>query len=249
MLRVYISCAQADRPYLDRLLQWLRPLEQKYFLQTWHHSAPLSGTQEVYQWDDMLDNLQQAHIYLFLTSKNSLGTDYIEREEVSRAVARHTELGEKYVRVLPIQVSPSNWSKASGLSRFKPVGGAKTLLDWKSDPMGFQLIIAELQRHVEELRRNWMEEYYRTGLPMDDFFHPMRLPTGPPVLKPIPGWAGAVFLFVIFYMVTSWYLSGCAPRMYHWYVPESLPYQSLPEQFFRDNPVEPPKDVHEGSDE
>ncbi len=249
MLRVYISCAPADKPYLDTLLKWLRPLQEKYFLRIWHNPAPRPGYKELYQWDAMLENLEQAHIYLFLASKNSLGTDYIEREEVSRAVARHTELGEKYVRILPVILAPSNWNKSSGLSRFKPIGGVKTLLDWKSDPMGYQLVIAELQRTVEELRRNWMEEYHRTGLPMDEFFHPMRLAPAEPALKPIPGWAGVVFLFVIFYMVTSWYLSGCAPRMYHMYVPKSLPYQSLPEQYFRENPVAPPQEVHEVSDE
>jgi len=249
MLRVYISCAQADRPYLDNLLQWLKPLEEKYFLQIWHNPAPLPGARELYQWDDMLNNLEQAHIYLFLTSKNSLGTDFIEREEVSRALSRHAELGDKYVQILPILVAPSNWEKTSGLARFKSIGGARTLAEWKQDPGGYQLVLRQIQRTVEELRRNWMEEHHRLGLPLDDFFHPGLLATAPPTLKPIPGWAGAVFLFVIFYMVTSWYLSGCAPRMYHMYVPESLPYQSLPEQYFRDNPVEPPKDVHQVSDE
>ncbi len=40
MLRLYISCAPADKPYLDTLLKWLGPLKEKYFLRIWHNPAP-----------------------------------------------------------------------------------------------------------------------------------------------------------------------------------------------------------------
>ncbi len=191
----------------------------------------------------MLSNLEEAHIYLFLTSDQSLKAGYIQQEEVPRARAQYAEHGDRYVRIFPILVSPSKWEKHSGLAGFKPLGGSKTLAEWKTDESGYQLLVHRLEDVVQELRRNWMEEYHRIGLPIEAFSHPELPPPAAATLKPIPGWAGLVLLLVIFYMVTSWYLSGCAPRMYHLYAPESLPYQPLPERYFRENPVQPPEEV------
>ncbi len=243
MLRLYISYAPADKPYLDTLLKWLKPLQEKYFLHIWHNPMPLPGAKMLYQWDSMLDNLEQAHIYLFLTSPKSLSTGYIDQEELPRAVARQKEFGDKYVRIFPILAAPSHWKKHPVLASFNPVGGLKTLSEWKPDDAGYRELVGQLESIVQELRRNWMEEHHRIGLPLDEFLRPERLAPGAPTLKPIPGWAGLVLLFSIFYMVTSWYLSGCAPRMYHMYAPESLPYQPLPERYPRENPVQPPEEV------
>jgi hypothetical protein len=55
MLRVYISYAPADKPYLDTLLKWLKPLQEKYFLRIWHNPFPAPGALAPYQWDDMLE--------------------------------------------------------------------------------------------------------------------------------------------------------------------------------------------------
>jgi len=243
MLRIYISYAPADKAYLDTLLKWIRPLQEKHLLWVWHNPPPLPGAAMPYHWDAMLDNLEQAHIYLFLTSPHALGTAYIAQEEVPRAKARHTEYGDHFVRIFQVPVATAK--TPSPLTAFDPIGGSKTLSDWKTDDIGYRLLTQKLEEVVRELRRNWLEEHYRLGLPIEAFTRPELPPPGGPTLKPIPGWAGLVLLLMIFYMVTSWYLSGCAPRMYHHYVPESLPYQSLPEQYFRDNPVEAPKEVPE----
>ncbi|MFN0013069.1 MAG: toll/interleukin-1 receptor domain-containing protein [Saprospiraceae bacterium] len=243
MLRIYISYAPADSPYLATLLQWLRPLQEKYFLEVWHHPKPLQGSPELYYREAMLNNLEQAHIYLFLTSNNSLKTAHIAQEELPRAIARHAAHGDKYVRLLPVVLSPTGGKNLPVLAAFKPIGGGKPLSDWKTDDAGYRLIASDLQHVIEELRRNWMEEYHRLDMPLDDFAQYRLPPPPPPTLQPIPGWAGALMLLIIFYMVTSWYLSGCAPRMYHMYVPKSMPYQSLPEQYFRENPVNPPEEV------
>lgn len=241
MLRIYISYAPADKAYLDTLLKWVKPLQEKYFLQVWHNPAPVPGATVPYYWDAMLDNLEQAHIYLFLTSPHALGTAYIAREEVPRAKARHTEYGDHFVRIFQVPITLAQ--KQAPLTAFDPIGGPKPLADWKTDDIGYRLLTQQLEEVVRALRRNWQEEHYRLGLPLEAFARPDLPPLSDATLKPIPGWAGLVLLFMIFYMVTSWYLSGCAPRMYHHYVPESLPYQSLPEQYFRENPVVPPKEV------
>lgn len=243
MLRLYLSCAPADRPYLDTLLRWVRPLQEKYFLRVWHPPVQISGTNMPYHWDSMLENLEQAHLYLFLTSPNALSAGHLERDELPRAMARQAAEGGRLVRIYQVPIAPLK--AASPLTALTPVGGPRPLADWKTDDMGYRLLTRQLEQIILDLRRNWLEEHYRLGLPVEAFTRPELPPPAGPVLKPIPGWAGLVLLFIIFYMVTSWYLSGCAPRMYHHYVPESLPYQALPERYFRENPVEPPQEVPE----
>ncbi len=243
MLRIYISYAPADKAYLNTLLKWLKPLSEKYNLRIWHNPLPRPGSKFPYQWDAMLDQLAEAHIYLFLISYHSLSMSYIQQEEVPRAVARHIDLGEKYVRIFPVLLSPSHWKQHSGLAGFKPLGGPRTLAELKPEENGYLMLVTQLNLVVEDLRRNWMEEYRRIGLPVEEFTRPALPPPPPPGLKPIPGWVSVALLFALFYLVTSWYFSGCAPRMYYLYTPESLPYQPTPYQYIRENPVQAPVDV------
>ena len=242
MLRIYISYAPADKPYLDKLLKWLKPLQERYFLRIWYNT-PAPGSGMPYRWDDMIDQLEQAHIYLFLTSYQSLSMAYIDQEEITRAIARYTELGPEFVRIYPVVLAPSHWEKYSRLSGFPVLGGSKPLTEISPEESGYLIIVEKLRQEIEALRRNHLEESYRAGLPVDEFFRPELPPPRAPAFRPIPGWAGAVMLLAIFYVVTSWYLNGCAPRMYYLYSPKALPYQPLPDAYLRDNPVQLPQDV------
>ncbi len=243
MIRLYISYAPADKASLETLLQWLQPLQEKYFLRIWHNPVPKPWSRLPYRWDDMIDQLESAHIYLFLTSYQALSTAYIAQEEIPRAVARHIEHGENFVRIYPVLLAPSHWKKHSGLAGFKPLGGPLSLAEQQPPEKGYLQIVEQLEGVIVELRRNWMEEYHRLGMPLDEFSQ-AALPQGEePGLRPLPGWASLVLLMALFYLVTSWYFSGCAPRMYYLYTPESMPYQPTPDQYFRENPVEAPIDV------
>lgn len=242
MLRIYISYAPADKPYLDKLLKWLKPLQEQYFLRIWYNT-PVPGSRLPYRWDDMLDHLEAAHIYLFLTSYHSLSTAYIDQEEIPRAVARYIELGDAFVRIFPVPVSPSHWKKHSRLSGYKVLGGPKSLTEIKPEENGYLEVVEQLRQVVESLRRNWLEESYRTGQPIEDFSRPELPPPTAPAFKPLPGWTGVLLILVLLYLVTSWYLNGCAPRMYYMYAPKEMPYQPLPDQYLRNNPLQPPVDV------
>ena len=278
MLRLYISYAPADKPYLDKLLKWLKPLEERYALQLWYtnpdkaspflyhrHHAP--GPVMVYpaDWETTLDRLERAHVYLFLTSHNALSTPYIGQEEVPRAVERYIKQSEQLVRIFPVLLSPSEWKEHSRLSEFPVLGwpedapeakrkaaaaGKKmpevkvlSLAEIKPEEEGFLRIVKHLQIILEEMHRNWLEEKHRLKPGDDESDIPGLAPATPAVIKPIPGWAGAALLMAVFYLVTSIYLRSCAPRMYHGYVPESLPYQPAPEQYLRENPVVEPAEV------
>ena len=146
MLRVYISYAPADKVYLETLLKWLQPLKEKYYLRIWHNPFPKPWAKLPYRWDDMMDQLEEAHIYLFLGSYNSLAAGYIEQEEVQRAVARHIEHGDNFVRIYPILVSPSQWKKHSGLAAYPPLNAPLTLAEQKPVEQAYLKMVDELER-------------------------------------------------------------------------------------------------------
>lgn len=251
MLRLYVSYASADKPHLDKVLRWLRPLKERYALELGyaspgmaHRPHPVSGAGMLYpvDWSLCMERLEQSHIYLFLVSPNSLKTTYIEQEEVSRAVQRYRENGPDLVRIFPVLLSPAPGKEHSALSAFPALGGPNGLLDPKAEDEGFRQLIVTLGQAVETLQRNWLEERFRLGQKEEDAGAPM-MRAAPGGLKPLPGWAGAAMLMAVFYMVTSFYLRSCAPRMYHLYVPKTMPYQPAPEPYWRENPVEQPADV------
>jgi len=259
MLRLYISYAPADKPYLDKLLKWLKPLEERYALRLWYadpaKSAPFlydpqqpAGSMLRYplDWELSLNRLEQAHIYLFLVSYNSLSTPYIEQEEVPRAAERYSKKSKRLVRIFPVLLSPSLWKEQSRLSGFPVLGGPLSLSERKKkeeEEEAFLQVVTELRVAVEELRRNWLEEKHLLSAGTDGMDTPELLPATPAAFQPLPGWAGVALLLSVFYLVTAFYLRSCAPRMYHMYVPKELPYEAAPDRYLRENPLVDPVDV------
>ncbi len=234
MLRVYLSYSPADKAYLETLRRWLRPLEQKYHLRVWHIPLPERGEESPYYWDDMLDELEQAHLYLFLTSPNSQKAVHIQTEELPRAHKRQMALGKELVQLYQIVLPGA--SDREGLRHLPSLGMAKQIDDWKSDLIGYAFLTKEIEAVICELERNWIEEQHRTGIA------PVLSPLGkakaaPATLKPIPGWLGASFLLAIFYMISSLYFKECAPRRYHGIPPNVNLPSNLPERpYMRETP-------------
>lgn len=226
---------------MEALRRWLRPLEQKYHLHVWHIPLPQPGREQPYYWDDMLNELEQAHLYLFLTSPNSQKTAYIQTEELPRAHKRQMALGKELIQLYQI-VLPGAGSKEV-LKRLPTLGMAKRIDDWRSDLIGYAFLTKEIEAVLCELERNWIEEQHRTGtapalLPLS------KAKASPAPLKPIPGWVGASFLLAILYMVSSLYFQECAPRRYHGIPPNVNLPSNLPERpYARETPVTPPQPV------
>ncbi|MCS7035892.1 MAG: TIR domain-containing protein [Saprospiraceae bacterium] len=239
MLRVYISYDPADKDYLQTLLRWLRPLEQKYQLHVWHIPPALPTGEQPYYWDDMLNELEQAHLYLFLTSPNSQKSQHVQKEEIPRALKRQAKLGEHLVQLYRIPLPGANGGAT--LMRMRALGMAKQIDDWKSDLVGYEFLTKDLEKTICELERTWLEEKHRTGLVPASHFE-AAAPTARGKLKPIPGWLSLSFALAIFYMVTSLYFRECAPRRYQG-LPEdaTVPYVPPPRPYSRENPITPPQ--------
>jgi hypothetical protein len=257
MLNLYISHAAADRKTLDKLLIWLKPLEEKYFLRIWYDKPlpkpkplPIAWQMLLFWYKPPVNKLpynpdlpvkvREGHIYLFLTSYNSLASPHINQIEIPAAADRLIQNGENLVRIFPVVVSPSQWKKDSRLAGFKPLGPEGGISKSKPEEDAFNQIIDELEPIIGELRQNWIEENKRLGLPTDTFFkqEAAALPGSEP--SSLPAWSGWLLLFGIIYFVSAWFTTYCAPNMYHRYKPERSPFESQPRPYFRENPYRLP---------
>ena len=257
MINVYISHAPADRKYVFKLLEWLRPLEQKYYLRIWFdHPEPAPVVP--FPWNilffwynpprsgrpyhkDLPQKVSEGHIYLFLTSQKAINTKWIEQDEAPTAVERYQRYGDRYIRVYTIDVSPSPWRHYSRLNGFPRMGlPGKAINQVKPEEEAYLAIVEQLRPVIEELRVNWMEETKRLGHPLDEFNKPA-LPWNevPYRVVPLPNWIGWVVLFFLFWTVANYYADNCKPRYPQYWPKKEIP----PEEFPRKVPNYPSNDT------
>jgi hypothetical protein len=104
-LKVFYSYAHTDKAYLLDLQKHLKVLENTGKIETWHDGQILPGA----EWDDeILEELNEADIILFLVSADFLASDYIWRKEITQAMERRSQ-GK--VVVVPIIIKPCLWKQ------------------------------------------------------------------------------------------------------------------------------------------
>jgi len=261
MLHVYISYAPEDKACLDKLVEWLTPMQEDYFLRIWYnHPMPAPPRlpdiwQMLFFWyrperpglpyhPHLTYQTREGHIYLFLTSHHSLRVAHINQIEIPTAVDRYTELGQRFIRIFPVMVSPSHWKQHSSLSGFATLGPKKSIAETQPQEDAYLAIVEQLKPAIEELRRNWMEEFKRQGRSLEAFKHPPMLEEGRPVWKSLPRWTGWLILGLILYSVMNWYTDSCSPRYYK-RLRDVLPpvFERPPEEFPRSEPYRSPLPV------
>ncbi len=179
-INLYISYAIQDQPQLNKLLRWLYPMRDE--INIWYNDPPPGPEPLPLPWRLLLfwyrqpdprryylRNLQRqcerAHIYLFLTSYHAIQNSWID-DEITTAVQRYTEFGERYIRVYPVLVSPSHWQTHSRLAHFKVLGPRRSLAAAVPEEEGYLEITEQLTRVVKELQRNLEEEKFAQGRSM-----------------------------------------------------------------------------------
>lgn len=253
LLNIYISHAPADRRYVLQLVEWLKPMQEKYFFRIWYdHPEPPPVVP--FPWNvlffwysphrhrlpyhrDLLQEAEQAHIYLFFVSQKSIHTHWIEQEEVPRAVERYQQHGRNYVRIFPVLLSASQWKQESRLAAFPTLGPpGRTINQVQPSEDAWLSLIEQLRPVIVELRQNLMEEHKRLGLPLASFNSPPPpWSDTPKQVIPLPNWIGWVIMAVIFWSLFNWFSNQCTPQ-YKPYWPKRNPPQ---EEFRRENPVLP----------
>ncbi len=249
---------------MNKLLRWLYPMRDE--VNIWYNEPPPGPEPLPLPWRMLLfwyrqpdprryylRNLkkqsERAHIYLFLTSYHSIQDGWIE-EEITTAVTRYTEFGDRYIRVYPVLVSPSHWQRHSRLAHFKVLGPRTTLAATVPEEAGYLEIAEQVARVVKELQRNLEEERFAQGrLQQDSDITPIRTSSiGPnaeedplqfyelPPTFTAPEWLGWSVLFLLF-LVTMYGLQpkkiGAAARRFY-------QDETQPTEYLRDYPPMPP---------
>ena len=144
-LQVLVSSSHRDRRWVEDLMTHLRPLLQSALIDLQIAEEQLKPATD---WrNEILIRLQLADIFLPMISADYLASDFamIEAEQA----IRQFEHGR--TRILPIILSPADWSK-SPLAEFQALPrGAKPVSTWKDHNEAWAEVATELRRLVEEL--------------------------------------------------------------------------------------------------
>jgi hypothetical protein len=101
--KIFISYSKHDLAHKDTLLKHLSGLRGK--IATWHDRDILGGE----DWDQSIKTaLLEADVVLYLVTKHSLATDYIQQVELP-LIQQRCEEGE--CRLIPIIVDYCDWTE------------------------------------------------------------------------------------------------------------------------------------------
>ncbi len=110
---VFISYSHKDEVWKDRLETQLRVLQFEGMLETWTDRQIGAGD----DWYEKIEEaMNRAAVGILLISADSLTSDFILREEVTRLIRRQYEGG---LRIFPVIVRPCPWRKVGWLSRMQ----------------------------------------------------------------------------------------------------------------------------------
>jgi hypothetical protein len=123
---VFVSYSHKDRAWLDRILQWLKPLEEEGLLDIWDDSQIQPGA----KWKDVITRqLATARAALLLVTQDFLSSRFIKEDELPPLLAAAEKDG---LRILWIAVKPSTY-KSTKINDYqavndpsKPLSGLKS---------------------------------------------------------------------------------------------------------------------------
>ncbi len=95
--KVFISYSHKDRPWLDRLQVFLRPLERDGLIERWDDTRIRAGD----GWrDEIRRAIASARVVVLLISADFLASDFIEREELPPLLTQAREQGARIIPVI-----------------------------------------------------------------------------------------------------------------------------------------------------
>jgi len=155
-LKLFIIYAREDQPALLELKAHLRPLEKRGDLTVWYDGEILPGQ----DWDKVIkEQLATADIVLLFISKSFFNSEYIEKEELKKALGRHQK-GE--ATVVPVIVKPCLWDAHPEIAALQvlPQDG-RPISSWVEEDeaweyvaRGVQILIGENDKNEEVFDEN-----------------------------------------------------------------------------------------------
>ena len=146
--KLFIIYAREDQPALLELKAHLRPLEKRGDLIVWYDGEILPGQ----DWDKVIKTqLATADIVLLFISKYFFNSEYIEREELKKALERH---GKGETIVVPVIVKPCLWDTHPEISTLQvlPKNG-KAVSGWADADEAFTDVARGVQKLIGQQKK------------------------------------------------------------------------------------------------
>jgi O-acetyl-ADP-ribose deacetylase (regulator of RNase III) len=143
---IFVSYAHEDDGFRSKLYNHLGGLRYGGYIKDWYDSKIVPGQ----EWaPEIIRRLDEAHIILLLVTSSFLGSDFIGRVELTRALERH-RLGEAIV--IPVILKPADWQSTdlAGLQALPKDG--KAVSTWSDDDAAYVDIAHGLRRAINAWR-------------------------------------------------------------------------------------------------
>jgi hypothetical protein len=146
-LKLFIIYSRDDQPALLELKAHLRPLEMRGDLTVWYDGEILPGQ----DWDKAIkEQLAAADIVLLFISKHFFNSEYIEKEELKKALERHKK-GE--AAVVPVILKPCLWDVQEEIAALqvlpkdgKPISNWVDIdTAWENVGRGIQILLKKIK--------------------------------------------------------------------------------------------------------
>jgi hypothetical protein len=150
-VRVFYSYSHKDEDLIDELRAFLRPLERKGIISSWHDRSIKGGQ----QWDDEIrENLEEAQLILLLVSANFMASDYIYDKELAVALERHESSA---ARVVPIILRSVDWQDSSFAKLQALPKDGRPLSSWEDRDEALTSIVRDLRQIANEVNDGSLE--------------------------------------------------------------------------------------------
>lgn len=101
---VFVSYSHKDKKWLDRILKWLKPLEEEGLLDIWDDDQIPPGA----KWSDVIEkNLAEAQAAVLLVTQDFLSSSFIKESELPVLLEAAEQDG---LQIFWIAVKPSTYT-------------------------------------------------------------------------------------------------------------------------------------------
>jgi hypothetical protein len=167
---VFISYSHLDEEWKDRLVRHLAVSQKQGHLELWHDR--MIGAGEDWEWR-IQTAMNAASVAILLVSADSLTSDFILREEVTRLLERRASEG---LRIFPVVIKPCDWGAVDWLRRMNPRPKDGKPLSGGSDHE-IDLAFTEIAKDIRELLKRTAPPVTPTFVSLDpDEISTSRLP-------------------------------------------------------------------------
>jgi hypothetical protein len=145
---VFVSYAHEDRDLCDTLAKHLSALRIDGYIELWRDGQIIPGQ----EWAPEINRrLDEADIILLLVTSSFLGSEFIGRVELVRALERH---GRGEAIVIPVILKAVDWQVA-GLAKLQalPTDG-EAVSSWSDSDTAYRDIAHGLRRTIDAWRDN-----------------------------------------------------------------------------------------------